>query len=153
MEYPRMNELKQTVEEINALIQTQLWFDFEVMTLGYDLKVAGGLDLFYNAPDDYDLLITFSNVFYISSLMSWRTDTSKNCIRVLEGEEFSAMNKKHQITQGNYVFAISAEDYEDGLYYIVAENISYEITNTSIFVARDGEKVTKEGTDDGCKIS
>ena len=133
MEYPRMNELKETVDKINKLIRTQLWFDFETLTLENDLKVAGGLDLFYPTPDDYDLLITFSNVFYISSLTRWRTDTSKNCIRVLEDEEFFAMNTKHQIEQGNYVFSIFAEDHEEGLYYIIAENISYEIVNTDTF--------------------
>jgi len=134
MDYPRMNELKQVVDEINKLIQTQPWFDFEIMSLEDDLKVVGGLDLFYPTSDDYDLLITFSNVFYISSLMNWRTDTSKNSLRVLESEEFFAMNIKHQIEQGNYVFIISAEDHEEGLYYIVAENISYEIVNRDTFL-------------------
>ena len=134
MDYPRMNELKQVVDEINKLIQTQPWFDFEIMSLEDDLKVVGGLDLFYPTSDDYDLLITFSNVFYISSLMSWRTDTSKKFLRVLENEEFFAMNIKHQIEQGNYVFIISAEDHEEGLYYIVAENISYKIVNRDTFL-------------------
>ena len=134
MDYPRMNELKQVVDEINKLIQTQPWFDFEIMSLEDDLKVVGGLDLFYPTSDDYDLLITFSNVFYISSLMSWRTDTSKKFLRVLENEEFFAMNIKHQIEQGNYVFIISAEYHEEGLYYIVAENISYKIVNRDTFL-------------------
>jgi len=43
------------------------------------------------------------------------------------------MNIKYQVTQGNYVFTFSAEDYEEGLFYIIAENISYEISNPSRF--------------------
>lgn len=153
MEYPRMNEVKQTVEEINNLVRTQAWFDFEIMSLNVDFKIVGGLDLYYHAPDDYDLLITFSKVFYISSLMNWNTDTSKNFIKVLEGEEFYTINRKHQVELGNYVFAISVEDHEEGLYYIVAEDISYEITNPSLFSKAKGRKVIKKGSDDDFMIS
>jgi len=130
-----MDEIKRTVDEINQLIQTQSWFDFDLLSyLKFELKIVGGIDIFYPLKiDSGDLVITFSNIFYISSLSGWSTDTSKNCLKVLEGEEFYKMNIKYQVTQGNYIFIFSIEDYKEELFYIIAENISYEISNPSRF--------------------
>jgi len=141
--YKTMDKLNKTVDELNELIGKLPWCDFDYLGMsGKNLEIAGGLDLFYPNPDSYDIRIIFEDIFYISSLMSWNTDTSKKFLKILDGDEFNIMNKKYQVEQGNYIFVFSSiENHIEDLYYIIARNIRYEIVDTFQFEKRENRLV------------
>jgi len=117
--------MKRIVEEINRIVR--IWFEFEIINYSKkSLEIRGGLDIFdINSP--YEFSIIFSDIFYLSSLITWQTDTSKNFLRLIKGKEFLEINQKFKIEQGYLVFEFLVEDYEDNKFIVVAKKIEYTI--------------------------
>ena len=85
------------------------------------------MDIFdINSP--YEFIITFSDIFMISSLLTWQTDTSKNFLHLVKGEEACKINKKFQVEQGYSIFKFLVDDYnENNEFIIIAKSIDYQI--------------------------
>ena len=123
-----MNEeqAKQAVAEINAYLQQQLWFDFEVMEYrGYDLTVMGSLDI--SAPHDVE--ICFKEVFFVSLPMQWKTDTASPPLRLVAGAEAYELNQRFRVEHGHHIFRFTPEDYPEEFGCLVgARAISFVLT-------------------------
>jgi len=118
--------MERKIKEINNIVKSQLWFEFEIIKNSSKLlKVRGGLDIF-DIDSPYELIIEFYDVFYIESLMTWQTNTSKNFLRLIKGNEAYKINKEIQVEQGYLIFEFLADDYDKG-FIIIAKNIGYKI--------------------------
>jgi hypothetical protein len=106
-----LDEATQVVFEINAVLKTKPWFDFEVMEyVGYNLVVMGGIDT--SAP--HSLEIKFKDVFFVSLPMCWGTDTSIAPLTIVTREAALEINEKFRVEQGNHIFSFRPEDYPFG---------------------------------------
>lgn len=116
-------DLVSTLDEINKFLKQHLWCDFEVISYdGYKLEI-GEKTGFYN----YDIKIVFEDVYFLSCLAEWRTDTSVDQIFSLTtADEAYKYNRGYGIIQGYNLFKILAEDIDLPL-FISAKAISYEV--------------------------
>ena len=119
------DEVLKVVDEINAVLQSHGWMDFEVMEYGnYRLHLQGGID----RTVAHDVDIYFEGVFHLSLPMEWQTDTSAPSLKLLGGQEAYAENIKFKVEQGHYVFRFTPEDYPNNFgCYISAKHVSYSI--------------------------
>lgn len=91
--------------------------DFEVIEYSrYALKVIGSLDI-SSAPN---IEIVFEDIFFTSTIFSWRTDTSNEFISLIEGDEARNINIKFQVEQGYHLIKFQAENYPDNFGCIFA---------------------------------
>jgi hypothetical protein len=118
-----MEDFNAVVNEIDALIRKNLWFDFTVLSyVGNNLIIAGGLTIHY--PSSHSLEILFEDVFYYSGFFrEWHSDT-KRPVLVL-AENAYELNLKHEIEQGYTLFSFVTEDYNNNI-LIAARAISYK---------------------------
>lgn len=118
-------ELQSTVAEINTFLQTKPWLDFEI--IAYDqqkLTVIGSID----PSSRHNIEIYFDDVFFVSSPVEWKTDTTKIVLCIIEGEQAVKLNIKFRVEIGYFIFQFVSEDYpEDFGCLIAARNISYLI--------------------------
>lgn len=117
-------DLTAMIKLINQFIQGKAWFDFDVTEFSpFRVTVSGGLDL---SSGEADVEISFEDVFCVSTLMSWRSDTSKAVLRVLDGERERAVIERFQVEEGYQSFEFVAERYPDSFgCLIVAKRISW----------------------------
>lgn len=115
------------VNEINLIIERQLWMDFQVTNYdGYSLTIVGCLSLSF--PDQYEIKIYFRDVFFVSLPMDWKTDTSKIVLSLLEADEAGEINWKFQVESGYHIFRFKPEDYPDDFGCLIgAREISYKL--------------------------
>lgn len=94
---------------------------------GSALRVAGALSL--HQPPPYEIYIVFHEVFFMSVLANWKTDTSKPPLRLIEGERARTINRKLQVEVGHHIFAWSPEDYaeSDLEMLVVAKGIEFQV--------------------------
>lgn len=103
-------EIKDVLAEINGYLETQLWMDFEVIEYSrYALKIIGSLDI-SSSPD---IEIVFKDIFFVSAVFNWKTDTSHKAISLMEGDGARKINIKFQVEQGYHLVRFQAEDYPD----------------------------------------
>jgi hypothetical protein len=112
------------INEINTLIQKELWYDFCVKQyLDNELVVEGGLSL--NYPD---IEIDFQGIFFTSLPFDWKTDTKQRVLTLVEGNEERLINQRFKVEYHHYIFKFSPEEYPiDFGCYIAAKGISYKI--------------------------
>ena len=122
-----MNEVKNEINKINNYMQNQLWMDFEFCMLDAGkIVLSGTLDRSYNK---YVIDIEFEQPYCISSLLYWSVDTSIPLLELANEDEIIEMNKKYRVEQGNYIFKINVEDFEQTPIYIAARNIKCVIND------------------------
>lgn len=103
-------EIKNVLVEINKYLENQLWMDFEVIEYSrYELKIIGSLDI-SSAPN---IEIAFKDIFFASTAFNWSTDTSRNVVSLIEGDEAKKINIKFQVEQGYHLIKFQAEEYPD----------------------------------------
>jgi hypothetical protein len=119
-----ISSVKLVINEINTLIQKELWYDFSVKQyLDNELVVEGGLSLSYP-----DIEIVFQGIFFTSLLFDWKTNTKQRVLTLVEGDEERLINQRFQVDYHHYIFKFSPEDYPiDFGCYIAAKEISYRI--------------------------
>lgn len=101
-------EIKNVLDQINEYLETQLWMDFEIIEYSrYMLRIIGSLDI-SSAPD---IEIIFKDIFFMSTVFNWKTDTSREAISLIEGDEAKKTNIKFRVEQGYYLVKFQAEDY------------------------------------------
>lgn len=116
---------EKNVEQINKIVKSNLWYDFEIISYdGYNLKIGGSTESLLMPNMKYNLEIIFSDIFFISSLSSWSADIVNMPFTVLTGDEARDINLKYQVEQGYSIFQIAVEDHNRPL-LVIAGNISY----------------------------
>jgi len=126
--YIHLSPMENTILQINQFLKKHSWCDFEIINLeGYQLKgqlVITGKTGF----SDFDIQITFEEVFFMQCLYEWKTDTTKEAFSIPDIEEQKEINLKYGIETGYYLFRIHAEDIEAPM-YISAKNCKFELLN------------------------
>ena len=94
------------------------------------IVMAGAIDQSYGK---YDIDIIFEQPYFVSSLFSWKTNTSKTVIQLVSAEEEYEFNIKYQVELGNYIFKINIEDFNNSI-FIGAKKITCIIHNENPFL-------------------
>ena len=90
-------EIKIVVHQINDYLSEQLWMDFEIAEYSkYVMRISGCLD-FSGQPN---LEIILHDVFFASAVFAWTTDTARQAVELIEGEEARQINMKFHVEQG-----------------------------------------------------
>ena len=77
-------EIKIVINEINEYLNKQLWMDFEVIEYSNCvLKIIGSLDI--SAMPNVEIIL--KDVFFVSTVFNWETDTSQQALFLVEGSE------------------------------------------------------------------
>ena len=124
-------EVINEVDKINRYLNKCLWMDFEFCQMnGNQVIMSGSI---YHSYNEYAIDIIFDQPYFSSSLFFWHTDTSEPFIQLVANEEEQNLIEKYDIEQGNYIFKISAEGFEEPPIYIAAKKITCNILNTNPF--------------------
>ena len=118
-------EAARLVDLCNQVIMGELWLDIELKKCTpLALELECGIDL--TAGPDFTIL--FQDIFYVSTLMSWRTDTSKPPMRLLVGDEACDINLRYRVEQGYHLFALKPKySSDDAQCLIIAKTFSWKI--------------------------
>lgn len=109
------------IKNINEKINQFVFFEFSIYTYeNNNLVVVGSEDLCYF----HQVEIKFENVHTIILNSSFKIDTKKPFLFLIEDDEAFELNKKYRAVTGNNVFKFINEDLE--VFYVIAENISIE---------------------------
>ena len=113
-------EIVQTVNEIDAIIRSNPFFDLYVYSYDTDkLIIAGSQDLTYY----HTLEIIFEDVLFVSGKFTkLSTDKKSPIISMPENSKF--LNIKYEIEQGYNLFRISVEDLKNN-FFVAAKSISF----------------------------
>jgi hypothetical protein len=124
-------EVEKEIQKINSYLSKCLWMDFEFCRMDAgQVVLSGSIDQSYNR---YAIDIEFEQPHFVSSLFSWRTDTSKPFIQFVTEDEKFEMNTKYQVELGNYIFKINVEHFEKPPIFIAAKKIACKILIDSPF--------------------
>ena len=117
--------LQEVVEEINAFLQKQLWYDFEVIRYqDQKLTINGGID----PSSHHNMEIYFEDVFFLSLPIEWKTDTTKTAFSLVAGSNAVELNKRFQVEMGYHIFRFTPEYYPEDFGCLVgARKVSYAI--------------------------
>lgn len=114
-------DLQARTEELNRRLMTYPWLDFEVWVFdARKLTICGSIST--SRPGD--IFIDFHDVFMLSAPFQWRTDTSKEVLRLLDDSDPS--NLTFKIEYGYHVFRFQPEYFppEFGC-YVAAQNLTW----------------------------
>lgn len=126
-----IDEVKLEIDKINNYLRRCLWMDFEICQMSFiKTVISGRID---TSSDKYMIDIEFEQPYFIASLFTWTADTSKPFIELASENEFVELNKKYRIEQGNYVFKIYIEDFEESAIFIASPKIICNIINNDPF--------------------
>ena len=127
------NEMRKAVEEIDAVIRQNAWFDFQVSSYdGSNLVISGSTDFTYY----HELEVTFHNVFFASGYFrDWKSDTTQSVFRMPEQEEAHQMNFQLEIEEGYELFIFEVEDSKNDV-IVVVRSISYSM-DTVLYYYRE----------------
>lgn len=113
--------MQQTLDKINAFLLKHQWCDFEIIEMKGKIRIGGKTGF----ANEYDLVITFTEVFFMQLLYEWKTDTQINSFVIPGMEEQRTININYGIEQGHQLFKIIAEDIEAPM-YISSKDIQVE---------------------------
>jgi hypothetical protein len=113
--------MQQTLDRINDFLKKHQWCDFEIIDLKGNIRIGGKTGF----ADEYDILITFTEVFFMQILYEWKTDTKVNSFVIPDIEEQRTINMNFDIEEGHQLFKILAEDIDTPM-YISSKNIIVE---------------------------
>lgn len=113
--------IEEKVKEINAIIRKDLWMDMDLSSWsGGVLTIIGGIDLSVS----YTIELVFKDVYWASIHQSWNTNTKRDTLFLVEGEEEWVLNGRFNIEVGYSLFKIITEHYTEPI-YIAAKDIKY----------------------------
>lgn len=103
-------EIKKVIEEINQYLSEQLWMDFEIIEYSkYILRIIGSIDI--SAAPNIEIIL--KDIFFASTVFNWETDTSRQVLSLIEGNEARKINIKFRVEQGYFLIKFNTEDYTD----------------------------------------
>lgn len=115
-------EAKVIVDELNNLLSEKPWFDFQVKKYSdYELVIHGGISLYQRV----DLIIIFTDVFFMSIPTGWQTDTSDLVLHVREPQDERYSDPKFRESNHHLIFEFTPEDYPNLLCEVRAKTITY----------------------------
>jgi len=115
------------VAMFNAFVGKKLWLDVDVVECSPESVVLhGGIDLSVGP----DVEIRFDTIFFVSLLMTWRTDTSSPILKILTGEDACRINRQYRIEQGRHLFAFLPEDFDEARCLIAAGSFCWRVIET-----------------------
>ena len=131
----KREEIKSEMIKINSYLSKCLWMDFTLCQSDFvKIELYGTIDQTYNNyVDNYEIKIEFEQPHFVSSVFCWQLDTSKPFIQLVSEKEEYELNTKYQVEQGNYIFKINAEDFENTSIFIAAKKITCKILNENPF--------------------
>lgn len=104
-------EFAEQVSGLNAFLQSQPWFDFDVGDFSpNEVTITGGLST--HGDWEPDVVIRFEGIFYVSLLMVWKTETSYPVVVLLDGEKARLVNIALQVEAGHNLVRFQPEGYE-----------------------------------------
>ena len=119
-----LKQVNKEIEKINNYLRNCLWMDFEVCQMSFiKVEVAGRMD---TSSNEYAISIEFEQPHFISGLLCWSLDNSKDFISMASQSEFIEYNKKFRIDNGKYLFKIRMENFSES-FYIAASAIKSTI--------------------------
>lgn len=125
------DEVLEEMNKINNYLNKCLWMDFELCKLNFvKTVISGKVDISLN---EYAIDIEFEYPYCVLSPFFWKTDTTKPFIELASKDEFIELNRRYMIEEGNYVFKIYMEDFNDSAIYIAAKKIKCIINNEKPF--------------------
>lgn len=108
---------------INKYLKKQLWMDFEMCNMNCaKIEMFGFLD---EAGED-KIKIIFDKPYMMLSTFCFTYEGNDDFISLVTGDEAVELNKKYNVTQGNYIFKLSDTNINDDM-YIIAKGIEVEI--------------------------
>lgn len=126
-----LDEVNSEIDKINAYLSRCLWMDFEFCRMDAgQIVLAGSID---QSSNEYAIDIEFEQPYFVSTLFLWHTDTAKVFIELANDDEIIEMNQKYRVELGNYIFKISAEDFDPPPIFVAAKKISCKILNDNPF--------------------
>jgi hypothetical protein len=127
------DETRKKIEEIDAIIRQNAWFDFSVYSYdGSNLVVTGSTGFSYY----HELEVTFHNVFFASGYFrDWKSDTTQPVFMTLKQEDAYKMNFQLEIEAGYDLFVFKVEGSKNNV-VIASKNISYS-TDTVLYYYRE----------------
>ena len=88
------------------------------------LTIIGSID----SSSTHNIEIYFEDIFFISLPIEWKTNTSVNVLKLLDGNLAITENRRFQVEQGYQIFSFKPEDYSDHFGCLIgAKKISFEI--------------------------
>jgi len=119
------------VEEINNIINKELWLYFEVVECNVGLlKIWGGIDLSY--PDVYDIEIIFKDIFFTSLILLWESKPNNSILKFYPYGT-AELNNKFSLEEGHHIFEFTSCDYPNSNFYIGAGSIDFVINPNGSF--------------------
>lgn len=122
------SDIRAKVLEIDAEIRKNPWMDFEVVKYdNWEFIVIGNLSQSYpNRPGQVE--ISFRYVYFVSMPFYWKTDTSEQVFSLIDGPDFTSINKRFQVEQGYHLFIFKPEDYDEDFGCLIgAKELSYRV--------------------------
>ena len=131
----KKEEVLHEIAKINDYLGKCMWMDFVLCQSNFaKIELFGAIDQSYNNyVDNYAIKIEFEQPHFVSSVFYWQADTSKPCIELVSEKEAYELNTKYQVEQGNYIFKINAENFENTPMLIAAKRITCKILNENPF--------------------
>ncbi|MDO1605023.1 hypothetical protein Q2T76_03015 [Lactobacillus sp. YT155] len=124
-------EIKREILKINNYLKECLWMDFEIVRMdGNHILVSGRIDRSYN---DFAIDIDFGMPYFVSSLMYWELNDTKPFISLVKGKNEEYFIDKYRVEEGNYIFQINAEDFENPPILIISNEIHCKILDSKPF--------------------
>lgn len=118
-------EIESQIESFNAYVMSKPWFDFDLIACSpYEVLLHGGLDLTVSP----EVEINFGEIFFVSLLMTWKTDTRSPALAILDGEDAFHVNARFQVEEGFYLFKFRPEYYSNEFGCLIsAKTVSWQL--------------------------
>lgn len=108
---------------INEYLKKQLWMDFEICKTNCGkIEMFGFLD---EAGED-KIKIIFDKPYMMLSVFCFTYEGNSDFISLVTGDEAVELNKKYNVTQGNYIFKLSDTNINVDM-YVIAKGIGVQI--------------------------
>lgn len=116
-----MKSIEDRINEINEIISTKPWFDFELIELkNKTAKIIGSTDFSYF----HEIEIVIEDVYYIQCPDNWKSDTTSKVLVIPSLEDQRKINMLYEVEQGYTLIQFIAEDI--GPIYISCKSINYD---------------------------
>jgi len=118
---------KGIVDKINQYFKGSEWYFFEIINYNSSTLTIGAVVEFYPGIRDYDITITFSDIFLVSLLDNWKGEASRSWIKILKGDEAIKIKRKYNVDREVDIFEFPVEDDENNSYYVIAKKIQFYV--------------------------
>jgi hypothetical protein len=125
------SEIRQTIDQLNTVIKSQLWCDFFIVDFNErNLIVRGTQDATYG----FNLEIEFQSVLYVDAPTQWKTNTKSDVVfKSIDSSDIDEKTQQRYFDNGSgVIFAFQAELFS-GLQWVhvVASTVRFVFNGTA----------------------